>query len=32
MRLQDGLEKDISSKQITIVFVRSELEEEIEVR
>ena len=32
VRFQDGLEKDMSSDQITIVVVRSEVEEEIEVR
>ena len=31
-RFQDGLEKEMSSNQLTIVVVRSEVEEEIEVR
>ena len=32
VRFQNRLEKDISSNQLTIVVVRSEVEEEIEVR
>ena len=32
VRFQDGLEKDIFLNQLTIVVVRSEVEEEIEVR
>ena len=32
MRLQDGLEKEMLSNHLTIVVVRSEVEEEIEVR
>ena len=32
VRFQDGLEKDILLNQINIVLVRSEVEEEIEVR
>ena len=32
MILQDGLEKDMPLNQLTIVFVRSEVEEEIDVR
>ena len=32
VRFQDGLEKEMSSKQLTVVLVRSEVEEEIEVR
>ena len=32
VRFQDGLEKQISSNQITIIFVRSEVEEEIKLR
>ena len=32
MRFMDGLEKEMFQKQLTIVVVRSEVEEEIEVR
>ena len=32
VRFQDGLEKEILSNQLSIVFVRSEVDEEIEVR
>ena len=32
VRFQDGLEKEMSSNKLTIVVVRSEVEEEIEVR
>ena len=32
IRFQDGLEKDMSSNHITIMVVRSEVEEEIKVR
>ena len=32
VRLQDGLEKEMSSNQLTIVVVRSEVDEDIEVR
>ena len=32
MRFQDGLEKEMLSNHLTIVVVRSEVEEEIEVR
>ena len=32
VRLQDGLEKEMSLNQLTIVAIRSELEEDIEVR
>ena len=32
VRFQDGLDKEMSLKQITVVFVRSEVEEDIEVR
>ena len=32
MSFQDGLEKEMFLKQLTIVVVRSEVEEEIEVR
>ena len=31
VRLHDGLEKEMSSNQLTILVVRSEVEEEIEV-
>ena len=31
-RFQYGLEKEMSSKQITIVVIRSEVEEEIDMR
>ena len=32
VRFQDGLEKEMSSNQLTIVVVRSEVEEDIKVR
>ena len=32
LRFKDGLEKEMFQKQLTIVVVRSEVEEEIEVR
>ena len=32
MRFKDGLEKDMSPSQLTIVVVRSEAEKDIEVR
>ena len=32
MRFQDGFEKEMLYNQITIVVIRSEVEEEIEVR
>ena len=32
VKFQDGLEKEMSSNQLTIVVVRSEVEEELEVR